>query len=557
MKRVDLILLMGARASLPAMNWTLGNIVTVDSSVSSLREAVSKHLQTCGDALLLFWDSQLPLPNPAIISSFESMRGDVWHAGLRLGLAGQPSLIHSVEAMWMLNCDPDPTIDSTSWRLSLRAALIPSNVLRKFDFIRPEFESLDAASLELGHRLISNGVLIRHAPELIPDNFEVLKSEISLDDQINFVAARYGSFWLRWAIFRAILNGKAKFGSGLKALGKNLASIGKVAPYRPKINEQEMFGGTVSIVIPTLDRYPYLRKLLSQLRNQTVKPIEILVIDQTATERRDRSIASEFADLPLQVFYRDQPGQCSSRNQALQIASGEYILFLDDDSEVPDNLIENHLKSLQFFRADASSGVAEEAGAGPIPENFRLIRASDVFPTNNTMIHNSVLQHSGLFDLAYERGQRADGDLGMRIYLSGALMVLNPEIQIYHHHAPQGGLRAHKARKVTYASSRNNLLVRHLPSVTEVYLAQRYFPPEVLKEMLWLRAIGTFRCKGNVFKKALKSIIATMLLPDTILKMKKTVKKATALHSQFPQIPKFKNEIPTTPYSPSFISRGN
>jgi glycosyltransferase involved in cell wall biosynthesis len=543
MKRVDLFYL-GARASLPAkFDWSLGNVVTADSTVSSLREVVSKHLQTCGDALLLFWDRELPLPNPATISSFESMRGDVWHAGLRLGLAGKPSLIHSVEAMWMLNCDPDPTIDSTSWRLSLRAALIPAAVLRKFDFVRPEFESLDAASLELGHRLILNGVLIRHAPELIPDNVEISKSEIPFDDQIKFIAARYGSFWLRWAIFRSILNGKIKLSAGFKVLNKKSAANGKVPPYRAKVDaDSGIFAGTVSIVIPTLDRYPYLRKLLSQLRNQTVKPIEILVIDQTAQEHRDRSIAAEFSDLPLQVFYRDQPGQCSSRNAALQIATGEYILFLDDDSEVPDNLIENHLKSLQFFRADASSGVAEEAGAGPIPENFKLIRASDVFPTNNTMIHNSVLQQSGLFDLAYERGQRADGDLGMRIYLSGALMVLNPEIQIYHHHAPQGGLRAHKARKITYASSRNNLLVRHLPSVTEVYLAQRYFPPEVLKEMLWLRAIGTFRCKGNVFKKALKSIIAAVFLPDTIWKMKKTVAKATALHTQFPQIPRFKSE---------------
>jgi glycosyltransferase involved in cell wall biosynthesis len=542
MKRIDLIVHSGARVSVPA--WSLGTVLSVDPTVSALREAVSKHLQSCGDALLLFWDSQLPPPKPAIISSFESMRGDVWHAGLRLGLAGQPSLIHSVEAMWMLNCDPNPTIDSTSWRLSLRAALIPSDVLRKFDFIRPEFESLDAASLELGHRLISNGVLIRHTPELLPENLEIAKSEIPLNDQIKFIAVRYGSFWVRWALFRSIVNGKTNLSAALKVLRKNSLSAGKLAPYRTKVIDAEpsMFGGSVSIVIPTLDRYPYLRKLLSQLRNQTIKPLEILVIDQTANERRDRSIPSDFADLPLQVFYRDQPGQCSSRNQALQIASGEYILFLDDDSEVQDNLIENHLKSLQFFRADASSGVAEEAGAGPIPENFRLIRASDVFPTNNTMIHNSVLQQSGLFDLAYERGQRADGDLGMRIYLSGALMVLNPEIQIYHHHAPQGGLRAHKARKITYASSRNNLLVRHLPSVTEVYLAQRYFPPELLREMLWLRAVGTFRCKGNVLKKALKSIIAVVLLPDTILKMKKTVAKATALHTQFPQIPKFKSE---------------
>lgn len=541
MKRIDLIWLSGSQ-KIP--NWNLGNVLNVSPTIFSLREAVAKHLQTSDDSLLLFWDSQLPDPNPAIISGFESMRGDVWHAGLRLGLAGQPSLIHSVESMWMLNCDPDSTIDCTSWRLSLRAALIPSEVLRKFDFIRPEFESLDAASLELGHRMICNGVLVRHAPDLISEDLQISKPEISFDDQIKFIAARYGSFWARWAVFRAILNRKIAPSEGLKSLQKNSISVSKVAPYRTNVvsTEEEISGGTVSIVIPTLDRYPYLQKLLSQLRNQTVKPIEILVIDQTANERRDRSLASEFQDLPLQIFYRDEAGQCSSRNAALQIASGEYILFLDDDSEIPENLIENHLKSLQFFRADASSGVAEEAGAGPIPENFRLIRTSDVFPTNNTMIHNSVLQKSGLFDLAYERGQRADGDLGMRVYLSGALMVLNPEIEIYHHHAPQGGLRAHKARKVTFASSRNNVLVRHLPSVTEVYLSQRYFSPEVLKEMLWLRAIGTFRCKGNIFKRGLKCIVAAILLPDTIWKIKRTVAKAQTLHKKFPQIPKFKNE---------------
>jgi Glycosyl transferase family 2 len=537
MKRVDLIWLSGSQ-KIPC--WNLGNVLEVSPTVSSLREAVTRHLQTSDDSLLLFWDSQFPLPTPAIISSFEFMRGDVWHAGLRLGLAGQPPLIHSVESRWMLNCDPDSRIDSTSWRLSLRAALIPSNVLRKFDFIRREFEGLDAASLELGHRMIRNGVLVRHAPDLLPADFQNSKIEIPFDEQIKFIAARYGSFWARWAVFRSILNGKTNLTAGLKGLKKNSISKFKVSPYRTKVAEagQGIFAETVSIVIPTLDRYPYLRKLLSQLRNQTVKPIEILVIDQTANERRDRSLVSEFQDLPLQVFYRDEAGQCSSRNAALQIASGEFILFLDDDSEVPDNLIENHLKSLQYFRADASSGVAEEAGTGPIPEDFRLIRASDVFPAGNSMIHNSVLQQSGLFDLAYDRGQRADGDLGMRIYLSGALMVLNPEIQIYHHHAPQGGLRVHKARKITFASSRKNILDRQLPSVTEVYLAQRYFSPEVLKEMLWLCVGGTFRCKGNIFKKMLKSVVAGILLPDTLLKIKRTVAKAKALHKQFPQIPR-------------------
>ena len=43
------------------------------------------------------------------------------------------------------------------------------------------------------------------------------------------------------------------------------------------------------------------------------------------------------------------------------------------------------------------------------------------------MIRKSLLQDSGLFDLAYDRGQRADHDLGMRLYLNGAFMVRTPQ----------------------------------------------------------------------------------------------------------------------------------
>jgi glycosyltransferase involved in cell wall biosynthesis len=535
--QVDLIWLGGSATS---PDWHLGSVIEVEPTVSDLREAVGKHVQLSDERLLLFCDSRLRLPDASVITRVQAMRGDVWHAGLRLGLAGQPWLIHSVESTWLLNADPDPMIDSTSWRLSLRSALIPSRVLKRYDFIRPEFESLDAAALELGHRLMSHGVLMRHAPELIASDVETFLPEIPLRDQIRFIYARYGSFWVKWALMRAALNKKIGFGSFQRELKAGQVPLSKkLEPYRSRMDstEQKIQDATVTVLIPTLDRYEYLRKLLGQLRQQTIKPLEILIIDQTEKERRDTLLAFDFKDLPLQVVYRDQAGQCSSRNAGLQMAKGEYILFLDDDSEIPDDLIEKHLKSIHLFQADSSSGVAEEVGAGPLPENFKLIRASDVFPTNNTLIHNSVLQRSGLFDLAYERGQRADGDLGMRVYLSGAFMVLNPEIRILHHHAPRGGLRAHKARVITYASSRNTLLHRHLPSTTEIYLAKRYFSPEILREMLWLRVAGTFSIRGSALKKAAKVLVSTVMLPHTLLEINRRMKEAAKMAQQYPQIP--------------------
>jgi hypothetical protein len=181
------------------------------------------------------------------------------------------------------------------------------------------------------------------------------------------------------------------------------------------------------------------------------------VLDQTAADRRAPSWPGSFPDLPLRYFALDRAGQCSSRNLGIRHARGDAILFLDDDDEVPPDLIERHLASMARFGCDVSSGVADEVGGGPLPESFRLVRSSDVFPTNNSLARIARSRGSGLFDLAYERGARADGDLGMRLYLSGAFMVLNPEISVLHHHAPSGGLRTHRARVVTRASSRARL----------------------------------------------------------------------------------------------------
>lgn len=292
----------------------------------------------------------------------------------------------------------------------------------------------------------------------------------------------------------------------------------------------------VSVLIPTIGRYPYLRVLLSQLRSQTVPPVEIIVVDQTSPSLRDTGLAVDFQDLPLRILYRDKPGQCSSRNAGINESTGDYILLLDDDVEVPPWLIEAHLWSLENRGAGVSSGVAEEVGAGPVPESQRCVRASDVFPAGNTMVRRSVLERVGLFDLAYEKGARADGDLGMRIYLSGELMILDGGIEVLHHHAPAGGLRQHKARKVTYASSRANLTHRHIPSVTEIYLACRHYNAAQVREMLWLRILGTFSIRGGALRKALKALISLVALPHSLWVLVRNYRGARSMLTMYPQV---------------------
>ncbi len=544
----DLIWL-GSAESAP--EWRFGRVYLSSETPAALAKVVEQMLTQTEADHCLFWDSRLVLPEPERIAQVLSMPGNLWHSGLKLGMGGQPPWMNAISSGWMFACDPPPDRPATSWRLSLRACLLQTGVLRQMGGPCPDFETLEGASLEFGHRCITRGALLRHIPSLLPDTKSIPPTPLSFTDIVRFLLYRYGGTWARWALLRGWMRQEMS----LRDLLKGWRTISRLTPPQdppPFVHSQspavrDLSPAKVSVLIPTVDRYPYLRTLLGQLREQTVAPLEIIIVDQTAADRRDTHLAEQFADLPLRILYQDQPGQCTSRNAGLMQSRGDYILFIDDDDEVAPTLIEDHLKTLDRFEAEVSSGVADEVGAGPLPSNFLLLRASDVFPTNNTLIREEALQGSGLFDLAYNRGQRADGDLGMRVYLSGALMILNPQISVLHHHAPSGGLRKHKARTITYASSRRYLTHRQLLSATEAYMALRYFGEEALRERIWLSVLGTFSVRGGRHRKILKALVSLCLLPHTLYLTHQRCRQARQMLQEYPQIPALDKTIQPLP----------
>lgn len=525
-----------------ARGWNLGDIYTCPQP----KLLDSSGLLNC-DALL-FWDPVLGIPPESLAKDFIGSSADVWHAGLNLGMKGLPQVIDFVMPDWMFNCDPAPEIEATSWRLTLSACLIRTDVIKKMGWLRPEFRSLEAATLEMGHRWITGGVFMRHVPALINNNLKEknqsqykAKFQISFEDELLFIRCRFGNFWTKWSLGRAVLSGYVNIFKAWQAY-KELSGFRKENASKPYRNEPLPYGvhrsASVTVLIPTLDRYPYLRTLLDQLRRQTILAHEIIIVDQTDSIRRDSKLKEDFGDLPIKLIYQDQAGQCTSRNAGLKSAEGDYILFLDDDDEIAPDLIEKHLNNLEFFKCAVSSGIVEETGIAAIPESLKTLRASDVFPTNNTMIRKEILEKSGLFDLAYNRKQRADGDLGMRVYLSGAHMILNPSISLIHHHAPQGGLRVHKARVMTYGKSRKSFFMRHLPSDSEIYLGKRYFSKTQVREMIWMRFFGTFSIRGGKMRKFMKLIISIMLFPHTVWAFRKAILSADFMRQHFPSIPR-------------------
>lgn len=93
---------------------------------------------------------------------------------------------------------------------------------------------------------------------------------------------------------------------------------------------------TLSIVIPTKNEERYLPKVLSDIREQTLQPFEIIVADAQSTDRT-REIAQSFG---ARVVDGGLPS--AGRNRGAAAATGELIFFFDADVLLRDSQFLEH-----------------------------------------------------------------------------------------------------------------------------------------------------------------------------------------------------------------------
>jgi glycosyltransferase involved in cell wall biosynthesis len=127
-----------------------------------------------------------------------------------------------------------------------------------------------------------------------------------------------------------------------------------------------------SVVVVTKDRPTMLANLLRSLTKQTVMPDEVLVVDNNSTQ----SYALVFADfkdkLPLRTVVEMKPGIPAARNRGIHEATGDIILFTDDDCEADREWVQR--MSLPFYRnpyiGAVGGEILSETKAGTLVEEF-------------------------------------------------------------------------------------------------------------------------------------------------------------------------------------------
>lgn len=104
----------------------------------------------------------------------------------------------------------------------------------------------------------------------------------------------------------------------------------------------------ISIIVPVYNGEKYIDRCVDSLINQTYTKIEIIIINDGSNDNTV-SICENFIkqDKRIKLYNKQNAGVSSARNYGLNVACGNYIIFVDSDDYVEYNLVEEHLKNIQ------------------------------------------------------------------------------------------------------------------------------------------------------------------------------------------------------------------
>lgn len=111
----------------------------------------------------------------------------------------------------------------------------------------------------------------------------------------------------------------------------------------------------ISIIVPAYNVEDLVEKCLYSICVQTYKKIEIIVVDDGSTDKT-RQICEDYAakDSRIIVVTQENGGLSAARNKGMQVAHGNYYMFVDSDDYINHNMVSVLYKNLREYEADIS-----------------------------------------------------------------------------------------------------------------------------------------------------------------------------------------------------------
>lgn len=202
----------------------------------------------------------------------------------------------------------------------------------------------------------------------------------------------------------------------------------------------------VSIIIPVHNSSSWIRGTIDNVLSQSYPCREIIIVDDGSTDNTKHLIDVRYGE-SVKYFYQDNAGPAHARNRGIELASGEYIQFLDsDDFLSPEKITrqmavfatnpECHVVYSDFAFTSEGTDVGIEDSPAEYKKKYGTENVFEALLDGNFIVIHSPLTRSdvirscGAFDTTLSSDE--DYDLWLKIAAKGYRFCFVPEVLAFY-----------------------------------------------------------------------------------------------------------------------------
>lgn len=168
----------------------------------------------------------------------------------------------------------------------------------------------------------------------------------------------------------------------------------------------------ISVIIPIYNMEKYLQECLDTVMRQSLKEIEIICVNDGSTDRSEYIVKENARkDTRIRLISKENGGAASARNAALELAEGEFVIFIDPDDIYPaDDILEALYKKAKeqhvFICGGSFSEISKERG---LVTKFEGVRSKFTFEKDGLVDYKDYQfdygYHRFIYDLEFLRNK--------------------------------------------------------------------------------------------------------------------------------------------------------
>ncbi len=134
----------------------------------------------------------------------------------------------------------------------------------------------------------------------------------------------------------------------------------------------------ISIIVPVYNVEQYLNQCVESIVGQTYQNLEIILVDDGSPDSCPK-MCEDWAnnDKRIQVIHKPNGGLSDARNAGIDVASGEYLMFVDSDDFIAANMVMDLYALLNRTNADIACGGVYRYCDGKITDIYNEVIRSD------------------------------------------------------------------------------------------------------------------------------------------------------------------------------------